>query len=123
MKYIKDIRIKTLEGFSLREVKTFPSMEWGEDGGIQADIYYMGAKVGTLFNDGNGGMATFYKTGVVDEMLLKTQALKCLKRIEPLYSQYNFLHNKTSKDVNEDDYDMLVALIVDKYAQGIRGTI
>lgn len=123
MTHIKTLKLKTQEGFSLKDVKTFPSYEWGEDGGIEAIILYNGVPVGRLFNDGNGGMADFTKLGTIDMVLLKKQTLICLKRLEPMYTKYVFLRNKTWKDIDADDYDALVACIVDNYAIGHRGVI
>lgn len=123
MKQIKKMNLKTKEGFSLRNIITFPSLEWGDNGGIKADLLYCGAYIGNLYNAGDGGMANFYFDDGVNIDLIKNEVLKCLKRLDTCYTLYKFLRERTPKQVNEDDYDALVALLVDNYARGKRGVI
>ena len=57
MKQVKDLRITTKEGFSVKNLQRFPSMEYGEDGGLQADLYCNGDFLMTVFDAGDGGCA------------------------------------------------------------------
>ena len=113
--------VSTLEGFSIKNLKRFPSSEWGDMGGVDVDVYYKGKKIMNVFNAGDGGMSKvaatdlFYLTA--DE--LKANALKLLKRLEPCYSTLPFLASKEAKDINEDDWLAVaehIALGISDYA-------
>ena len=113
MKNIRDLGITTKEGFSVKNLKRFPSMEWGEEGGLTADLYYKGAKILSLYQEGNGGsaMATY------NEMSLdiKRAALDFLKRCDKAYDTYEFLIRKTAKDINDDDFEAVINCIEERY--------
>ena len=63
--------MKTREGIELKKLKTFPSMEWGENGGCCCDIYCNGKKVAEYFNAGEGGCANVTMVGDMTEDQLK----------------------------------------------------
>lgn len=73
--------MKTREGIELKKLKTFPSMEWGENGGSCCDIYYKGKKVAEYFNDGNGGCARVTMVGTMKEEELKDIGLAIEDRL------------------------------------------
>ena len=81
--------MKTREGIELKKLKTFPSMEWGENGGSCCDIYYKGKKVAEYFNDGNGGCARVDMVGDMKEEELKDIGLSLEERCGML-NNYNF---------------------------------
>ena len=49
--------MNTKEKLTIKNIKTFPSMEWGENGGLRCDIYLKGKKVAEYIDWGNGGEA------------------------------------------------------------------
>lgn len=111
MKNIRDLKIKTKEGFEIKNYMRFPSREWGDEGGCKADVYYKGAYVGTMYNKGDGGMADFDFDNSISKdkkTEIKTELLKFLKRIDDAYSEYSWLKNKTPETINGDDFDALV---------------
>ena len=110
MKHSKIVRVRTLEGLSIKDYKTFPSHEWGDDGGMQADIYLKGTLVGTIFDAGEGGMADFYPTSTADIKSFKEACFKFLKRKDKDYFKYEFMPKQASA-MNEDDYVCVVDLI------------
>ena len=108
------MKVKTVEGFEIKNVTHFPSMEYGENGGTRADVIYKGAYVGTVTDYGNGGMAIIdYDRSLTKRQRLDvdTACLNLAKRTEEAYSQYDFLKKKTAKDVDGDDYICLVTYI------------
>ena len=117
MKQIKDLKITTKEGFSVKNLERFPSMEYGEEGGIQADLYYKGDKIMTVFDEGNGGCANCYTTELYSTKMgeIKSAALKFLQRCDKNWDKYDFLKNKTAKDIDDDDFLGIVVIIEDKY--------
>jgi len=81
MKDIKDLKITTAEGLSVKNYKRFPSSEWGEEGGMQADLYLKGVHVGTVYDAGDGGESNFYgSTKEYDVEALKTASFNFLSR-------------------------------------------
>ena len=117
MKDIKNLGITTSEGFSVKNLKRFPSMEWGEEGGLQADLWYKGNEVMTVYNDGNGGPAICYYTDYGKKIMdvLKTNALSFLKRKDDNFNKYDWLRNKTAKDIDDDDFESVVNCIEERY--------
>lgn len=117
MKQIRDLGITTKEGFSVENLKRFPSMEWGEDGGLQADLFYKGDKIMTVFNAGDGGCAICHTTELYSTKMgeIKTAALAFLKRCDDNWDKYDFLRNKTAKDIDDDDFGSVVTVIEDHY--------
>lgn len=118
MKNIKNLNIKTLEGFEVKNLQRFPSMEWGDEGGCKADVWYMGAYVGTMYQEGNGGSANFdfdrslCKSKITE---INTSLLTFLKRKDPAYSKYDWLVKKTPSTMNDDDFEALVNVIEERY--------
>ena len=120
MKNIKDLKIKTLEGFSVKKLQRFPSMEWGEEGGLQADLFYNGKQVLQLYQAGDGGMANTYWTeyGKEVEQEVKEKALKFLQRVDKSYqmgSDYYQFAAKTPSEIDDDDFETLIILIEEQY--------
>lgn len=120
MKNIKNLKITTLEGFSVKDLERFPSMEWGEDGGLRAKLLYNGKEVMEVFNQGDGGMAinywTQYGKSIQNEVLEK--ALQFLQRVDEDYqqgSEYYHLAAKTPSEISEDDFETIVILIEEQY--------
>lgn len=107
---INDFMIKTFEGLSVKNYKTFPSREWGDNGGMQADIYLHDKHVGQIYDAGDGGMAnmTFADKSLVNDF--KVACFKFLRRIDKEYRN-NKYSAKRAKDVNDDDYAMTVDLM------------
>ena len=120
MKEIKKLGITTQEGFSVRNLQRFPSMEWGDEGGLQAELFYNGQNVMTVYQEGNGGCAITYWTdyGRSIENEVKEQALKFLQRVDKSYGQntpYSWLKNKTAQKMDNDDFESLVINIESRY--------
>ena len=67
MKQVKDLKIKTQEGFEVKNLERFPSREFGENGGLAADLYLDNIYVGHLYQAGDGGMADFSWSGSTDK--------------------------------------------------------
>ena len=114
MKSIKNLNIKTKEGFEIKNYSRFPSHEWGDEGGCKADVYYKGAYVGNMYNDGEGGEALFTFDNSIDNdtrTKIKTDLLLFLKRKDENYKKYVWLKTKTPDKVNGDDFDALVVQI------------
>lgn len=117
MKQIRDLGITTKEGFSVENLKRFPSMEWGEDGGLQADLFYKGDKIMTVFNAGDGGCAICHTTELYSTKMgeIKTAALAFLKRCDDNWDKYDFLRDKAAKDIDDDDFESTVTVIEERY--------
>lgn len=115
----KNLGFKTVEGLEVKNLETFPSREWGDEGGMKADIYLNGEKVGHFFNAGDGGMPDFYLENGVDRKEVYKAFLDFLKRKDPCYqegSPYKWLMEKSEPEkVDEDDIFAAVGLIFDKY--------
>lgn len=120
MKSIKNLNITTLEGLSVRNLQRFPSMEWGPEGGMQAELWYNNKCVMTVYQAGNGGCAS--SSWVVEgEKLRKAVAQACLtflKRVDEGYkpdSQYEWLQDKTADKLDDDDYEAVINNIEEYY--------
>lgn len=123
MKHIANLGITTIEGFSVRNLERFPSMEWGDEGGMRASLYYNDVKIMEVFQEGNGGEAIVYMDKVMSAPTLfkevQAKALAALKRLDPEsygpHSEYDWLRNKTADRINDEDYEALVLVIEDHY--------
>ena len=92
-------------------------MEWGDEGGLQADIFYKNNFVGTVFNAGDGGCANmdFTEYGRKNIDTLKVAALSFLKRCDENWNKYDFLRDKLPKAIDDDDWESVVNLIEERY--------
>lgn len=123
MKNIKDLKIKSKEGFEVKNLQRFPSMEWGDEGGLKADIYYNGFKILEVLQEGNGGCAICYKnmthfeSGEVDMNEVNEKCLEFLKRNDTSYTsgEYDWLTKKTPNTLDDDDFEALVNCFEKKY--------
>ena len=120
MKHVKRLGITTVEGFEVRDLQRFPSMEWGPEGGLQADLYYRGKKVMQVFQEGNGGPAITYTEDYYREHKteIDLQCLRFLKRVDENYgadSQYASLRNKRINNIDDDDWEAVVNNIEEYY--------
>ena len=117
MKQIRDLEITTKEGFSVKNLKRFPSMEYGENGGVEADVYYNGDLIMTVFDEGNGGCAITYTKELYNlkKGEINGKALTCLKRLDKNWDKYDWLKEKTPKDIDDDDWLGIVNIIEDYY--------
>lgn len=119
MKIIRNLNLTTTEGFSIKNLEHFPSMEWGENGGTKADILFNGIKVATLYDEGNGGCANIdFDRSICKSKLLeiKIAAFNLLKRLDPTYfTKYDFMKNKKPSDLEGDDFLCMVNLFEEKY--------
>lgn len=130
MKNIKNLGITTKEGFEVKNLQRFPSMEWGDEGGMQADVYFEGNHIMQVFQEGNGGCAITYPTEYFKShrFALERECLNFLKRVDKSYgpnSPYEWLKNKkvavsdNSKPfettINDDDWEALVNNIEEYY--------
>ena len=119
MKDIKNLGIKTQEGFEVRNLNRFPSLEWGEEGGLEADLYLNGVWAGTIFQAGEGGCASFtYANLGVEEKELAEKGLAFLKRCDESYgpnSKYEWLRDKTVAKFDDDDIEAIVNTIEEYY--------
>lgn len=132
MKNIKRLGITTKEGFEVRNLQRFPSMEFGEEGGLQADLYYKGKHIMGVFQEGRGGCAMTYPTDFykTHRFELEKECLNFLKRVDKSYgpdSPYDWLRNKkvrvsdNSKPqmefINDDDWEAVVINIEEYYGE------
>lgn len=120
MKNIKDLKIKTKEGFELKNLQRFYSAEWGEDGGMKAHLFYQGADVMEILQEGNGGCACCYTNDIFKEHAdeIKFMALKFLQRVDDAYgekSKYDWLKNKTWNKIDDDDFEAVANNIEERY--------
>ena len=117
MKRVSDLKITTKEGFHIKNLQRFPSMEYGEDGGLKADIYYNRNLIGTLFNAGDGGCARmdFTEYGRKNLGTLKVAALSFVKRCDRDWDKYDFLKDKNASAFDDDDWEALVITIEQRY--------
>lgn len=116
---IKDLKVTTKEGLSVKNYKTFPSHEWGEDGGMQADVYLNGVYVGQVYDAGDGGMGSMDFNSNANIKDFKNAVFNFLKRKDKNYFKYSFMPKQAS-DVNEDDYVCMVDLIAHYYNKKAR---
>ena len=130
MKNIKNLGIKTLEGFEVGNLQRFPSMEWGDEGGLQADVYYKGIKILQVFQEGNGGCAITYTNANYDanQAEIDLQCLRFLQRVDEDYgpnSRYGDLF-KNKKIVVEKGKEVakgLDVLITRIYEDAVLGNL
>ena len=120
MKTIKNLTIKTVEGIALKNLQRFPSIEFGEEGGLQVDIYLLGKKIGTLYNAGDGGCADFTTDGGSENYTKLAKAVfDFLTRADKDFgpnSQYEWMRKKTSyKDISDDDILSAAELIEERF--------
>ena len=111
---IKDLKITTKEGLSIKNYKPFPSHEWGDNGGMQADVYLNDAYIGQVYDDGEGGMGDMYFEKGADIDNFKTACFNFLKRKDKDYLKHKFMPKQASA-CNEDDYVFMVDLIASFY--------
>lgn len=80
--------MKTIEGLEIKNLKTFPSMEWGENGGVSCDIYFKNKKIAEYFNDGNGGCADvkMCKNSIITHQELKDMCFTIADRLDPVFA-------------------------------------
>mgnify|MGYP003290648368 CR=1 FL=1 len=116
MQNIKKLKTKTIEGIEVKNYQTFPSMEWGENGGLRADIYYKGKYVVQVYNEGNGGMA-IETYQIKDQELIndfKKSVHSFLLRNDKNYgpnSEFKWLRDKTAESIDGDDLEEFVNLV------------
>lgn len=118
MKQVKNLRIKTKEGFEIRNLKRFPSMEWGEEGGLEAEVYLDGENLGTLYQAGNGGCASFTYPNSEAYKKIAEKGIVFLQRVDKAYgpnSPYDWLKKKTAKSFDDDDIEAIVTTIEERY--------
>lgn len=114
MKQIKNFKTITKEGFSIANLQRFPSREWGDEGGFQADVLFNNQKIAKVFQEGDGGYAdVYFEKDLTKELLteIKDELISFLKRYDYAYqktSPYEWLKNKTSQGVGNDEFEALV---------------
>jgi len=117
MKHIKDLGFKSKEGIEVKDLQRFPSMEWGEEGGLQAEIYFNGVHVMRVYQEGNGGCACTYN---VNEQIMpefRKAALEFLKRTDDAYTsgEFSWLVGKTPEKLDDDDFEAVVLSMENHY--------
>lgn len=116
MKNVKNLKIKTKEGLEVRNLQRFPSMEWGEEGGLSAELWMNGKIIATVFNAGDGGPADAeFKDNSIEA---KSAILTFLQRVDPSYgpdTEYDWLKGKTVDSVDDEDVEAAVIMIEGKY--------
>ena len=115
MKSIKTLKSLATGNITVTNYKTFPSMEWGENGGMEADICVNKIPVVHIFQEGNGGCA--FDTVLNKELLssLKENVLKVLKKHDDGYEKYDFLRDKTAEKVDADDFESFINLMAQRH--------
>lgn len=116
MQNIKNLKAKTLDGLTVKNYQTFPSMEWGENGGMQADLYYKGKFLARVLQEGNGGCAISYmQTKSETEWAdFKKAIFDFLLRNDKDFgpnSQYKWMRDKTPEKIDDDDMEIAINLI------------
>ena len=117
MKQIKNFQTITKEGFSVANLQRFPSKEWGDEGGFQADVLFKSQKIAQVFQQGDGGCAdVYFEKDLTKEFLaeVKDNLISFLKRYDYCYqesSPYEWLKKKTAQDVGNDEFETLVVNI------------
>lgn len=117
MKQIKNFQTITKEGFSVANLQRFPSREWGDEGGFQADVLFKSQKIAQVFQQGDGGCAdVYFEKDLTKEFLaeVKDNLISFLKRYDYCYqesSPYEWLKKKTAQDVGNDEFETLVVNI------------
>lgn len=122
MKNIKNLGITTKEGFEVRDLQRFPSMEWGDEGGFQAELYYKGNHIMRVYQKGDGGCAYTYPENYYNEhkVEIDLQCLRFLQRVDKSYgsdSPYEWLRNKVVSGIDDDDWEAVVNNIEERYAK------
>lgn len=118
MKNIKNLKIRTKEGIEVKNLQRFPSMEWGDEGGLQADVYVNGEYVGQLYQAGDGGCASFTYPGSEAYTKIAEAGIMFLQRVDKAYgpnSQYDWLKKKTARLMDDDDIEAVINNIEDRY--------
>lgn len=120
MQNIKKLKSKSIEGLEVRNYQTFPSMEWGEDGGLQADLYYNGKFLARIYNEGNGGCAIAYMQTKNDIECsdFKKACFDFLIRNDKNFgpqSQYEFMRDKTPNNLDDDDFETVINLLKERH--------
>ena len=117
MKQIKNFKTITKEGFSIANLQRFPSREWGEEGGFQADVLFNNQKIAKVFQEGDGGCAdVYFEKDLTEELLteVKENLISFLKRYDYCYqesSPYEWLKKKTAREIGDDEFEALVVNI------------
>jgi len=118
MKSIKDLKIKTKEGIEIKNLQRFPSMEWGEEGGLAADVYLNKEYIGHLHQSGDGGCASF--SGYTREGYNKIAeaGMAFLTRVDKDYGpegRFSWLRNKDVNKFQDDDLETVIIHIEERY--------
>lgn len=117
MKQIKNFKTITKEGFSIKNLERFYGSEWGEDSAFRADILYNNIKIAEIYQAGDGGCADarLDRSLTQDQVTeVKDKLISFLKRYDYYYqesSPYEWLKNKTSQGVGNDEFEALVVNI------------
>lgn len=118
MKNIKNLGIKSLEGFEIKNLQRFPSMEWGPEGGLQADIFFEGKKFAQIYDAGDGGCASGLYDHTDPTHKIAKKCLEFLKRLDKAYDDtegYDFLKHKTELDIDADDWEAVINIFEERY--------
>lgn len=114
MKQIKNFKTITKEGFSIKNLERFYGSEWGEDSAFRADILYNNKKIAEIYQAADGGCADarLDRSLTQDQVTeIKDKLISFLKRYDYAYqesSPYEWLKNKTSQGVGNDEFEALV---------------
>lgn len=105
-----NLLVRTKEGISVKNLRHFPSSEWGDNGGTSAQVYYKGMYVADFIDYGDGGMPTLtYDESVKNTDVIDTDCITALKRLDPSLKKYDFLWKKNK--ANAEDWGMLIAFL------------
>ncbi len=118
---IKNLKLKSKEGFEVKNLQRFPSMEYGDEGGLSADLFLDGKFVGNLYQQGNGGEALFswYNSKFEhDSLEVKTKVFEFLIRNDKDFgpqSKYDFMRDKKPESIDDDDIEALINVFENYY--------
>jgi len=115
MKSIKKLKAVTSGVITVQNYKTFPSMEWGEDGGLDADICLNGKPVVHIYQEGNGGCACEEVLDATLHQQVKEEAFKVLKKYDDGYQKYDFLKDKTAEKIDADDFESFINVMAQRH--------
>jgi len=120
MQNIKRLKSKSQEGLEVRNYQTFPSMEWGENGGLQADLYFNNKFLARVYNEGNGGCAIAYMQtkNETEWNEFKQACFDFLLRNDKDFgpnSQYEWMRKKTPERIDDDDLELVVNLLYKRH--------